>query len=127
MEAQKCATKENIITYAVQRKRNQRIASGRYVCAFPCLGFSLTYQQGTPERQVFGCDRGCGPSQFELTHDAYIDQFGRRECGFGSKSVSILVSCEYIMRNEMTNVLWTVAVLRLDAHFTKMSLDRLPL
>lgn len=47
----------------------------------------LTDAQRLPERQVIGCDGKCGTSQFELTSDAYIDQFGLKECGFGTKSV----------------------------------------
>lgn len=43
---------------------------------------------GSPERNVFGCDRGCGESQFELTTDSYIDHKGELPCRIGRKSVS---------------------------------------
>lgn len=43
---------------------------------------------GAPEREVMGCDRGCGPSQFELTTDSYVDFRGSGTCGYGQRSVS---------------------------------------
>jgi hypothetical protein len=47
-----------------------------------------------PRRKIsWGCKRGCGPSQFELTNDASIDKFGLKECGVGSKSVSSSLIC----------------------------------
>ena len=44
---------------------------------------------GAPERSEFGCDRGCGASQFELTTDAYVDEKGQGSCYMGSRSVSL--------------------------------------
>ncbi|EHL01782.1 putative endochitinase [Glarea lozoyensis 74030] len=49
--------------------------------------------EGIPQKDIMGCKRGCGPSQFELTNDAYIDKFGLKECGVGSKS--ILQKCHW--------------------------------
>lgn len=42
---------------------------------------------GAPERSAFGCNRGCGPSQFELTTDTFYDQFGEKNCFSGSRSL----------------------------------------
>jgi chitinase len=43
---------------------------------------------GVPERNVFGCERGCGESQFELTTDSYRDPKGNAVCQTGRISVS---------------------------------------
>jgi hypothetical protein len=43
---------------------------------------------GAPERSAFGCDRGCGASQFELNTDSYLDSKGKGNCYSGFRSVS---------------------------------------
>lgn len=45
---------------------------------------------GAPERNVFGCSRGCGDNQFELTTDSYVDFKGKGLYGYGRKSVRYL-------------------------------------
>jgi hypothetical protein len=68
--------------------RSPEIVAGRFVKhALVNKWHDLTDIQGIPERQVIGCDQGCGASQFELTNDASIDQYGRKVCGFGAKSL----------------------------------------
>lgn len=46
--------------------------------------------RGTPERSSFGCNAGCGDSQYELTTDKYLDPEGKGECYSGERSVRIL-------------------------------------
>jgi chitinase len=63
----------------------------RYICC-PTKAMPQNCEWvGAPERSVFGCDRGCGASQFELNYDTYIDARGRRSCYSGARSVSILL------------------------------------
>ncbi|RDW72386.1 uncharacterized protein DSM5745_07558 [Aspergillus mulundensis] len=42
---------------------------------------------GAPDRNVFGCERGCGDSQFELNIDTYVDHEGHGSCYTGARSL----------------------------------------
>ncbi|KPM43205.1 hypothetical protein AK830_g3330 [Neonectria ditissima] len=42
---------------------------------------------GGPEQSEFGCSRGCGDSQFELTTDGYTDYKGKGNCYTGRTSL----------------------------------------
>jgi chitinase len=62
----------------------------RYVC---CPTKALPQNcdwRGAPERSAFGCDRGCGSSQFELNIDTYLDAKGEGNCFSGARSVRFL-------------------------------------
>lgn len=61
----------------------------RYICC-PTKAMPQNCEWvGAPERSVFGCDRGCGDSQFELNYDTYIDAKGHGDCYSGARSVNI--------------------------------------
>lgn len=47
---------------------------------------------GAPIRSAFGCDRGCGSTQFELTTDTFTNFKGTGQCYSGARSVRILIS-----------------------------------
>ncbi|KAF7176523.1 hypothetical protein CNMCM7691_002841 [Aspergillus felis] len=59
----------------------------RYICC-PTKAMPQNCEWvGAPERSAFGCDRGCGASQFELNYDTYTDAKGHGNCYSGARSL----------------------------------------
>ncbi|KAI0197886.1 hypothetical protein F4808DRAFT_473454 [Astrocystis sublimbata] len=61
---------------------------------------------GAPERSAFGCDGGCGASQFELAQDTYIDRWGKKNCYSGHRSLCC-DSTEILNECHWTGCDWT--------------------
>lgn len=58
---------------------------------------------GAPEISTgFGCHRGCGDTQFELTTDTFIDAKGKANCFVGARSVCSISSVTLVGQPSLT-------------------------
>lgn len=77
---------------------------------------------GAPKQSEFGCNRGCGDSQFELTTDSYQNFRGTAACIMGRRSVSFPVVCAERMFNTLLSN--QTALLRLNGYPEFVSLGQ---